>query len=266
MDRQVVDHMMRTRNFRVRNEVVERGAVTKSSKGKKAYVERKLGECFQWNYGDEKDDRLLPHQIRRPRLTNGEKIFKKHHAKEREALQTKGTKCHACTKIVKTRRVNLGTCPCVKTTSARPDAHLKEHVSSDMLRQRKPTKKSKKGGAKGSGALLKESTHLGCASQDSYPRNFILREEGKLGSNAPSNAPKAPGTNEKLLGKRIHREENLQKCEPHERSPCSQKFGERSHEETLQQEGCARRVALDLATIICKPQECGQSCVLPLLQ
>ena len=43
-----IDQMMRTRNFRVRNEVVERGAVTKSQKGKKAYVERKVGECFQW--------------------------------------------------------------------------------------------------------------------------------------------------------------------------------------------------------------------------
>ena len=42
------DQMMRTRNFRVRNEVVERGSVTKSQKGKKAYVERKVGECFRW--------------------------------------------------------------------------------------------------------------------------------------------------------------------------------------------------------------------------
>ena len=40
-----IDQMMRTRNFRVRSEVVERGAVTKSHKGKKAYVERKVGEC-----------------------------------------------------------------------------------------------------------------------------------------------------------------------------------------------------------------------------
>ena len=39
---------MRTRNFRVRNDVVERGSVTKSflKKGKKAYVERKVGEVF----------------------------------------------------------------------------------------------------------------------------------------------------------------------------------------------------------------------------
>ena len=32
------DQMMRTRNFRVRSEVEERGSVTKSQKGKKAYV------------------------------------------------------------------------------------------------------------------------------------------------------------------------------------------------------------------------------------
>ena len=43
-----IDKMMRTRNFKVRNDVVERGSVTKSQKGKKAHVERKVGECFQW--------------------------------------------------------------------------------------------------------------------------------------------------------------------------------------------------------------------------
>ena len=43
-----IDQMMRTRNFRVRNEVVERGSVTRSKKGKKGCVKRKLGKCFQW--------------------------------------------------------------------------------------------------------------------------------------------------------------------------------------------------------------------------
>ena len=37
-----IDQMVRTRNFRVRNDVVERGAVTKSQEGKKADVERKV--------------------------------------------------------------------------------------------------------------------------------------------------------------------------------------------------------------------------------
>ena len=43
-----IDQMMRTRNFMVRNNVVQRGSVIKSQNGKKAYVERKVGECFQW--------------------------------------------------------------------------------------------------------------------------------------------------------------------------------------------------------------------------
>ena len=42
-----VGQMMRTRNFRVWSEVMERRAVTKSQEGKKA-VERKVEECFQW--------------------------------------------------------------------------------------------------------------------------------------------------------------------------------------------------------------------------
>ena len=46
----------------------------------------------------------------------------------------------------------------------------------------KPNKKSKKGGAKGSVVIVKEFLQLGCASQDSYPRNSILHEPGLLGS------------------------------------------------------------------------------------
>ena len=42
------DQTMKTQNFRARNKIVERGAVTKSQKGRKASVERKVGECHQW--------------------------------------------------------------------------------------------------------------------------------------------------------------------------------------------------------------------------
>ena len=44
-----IDQTIRTRNFRTRNEIVERRPVTKSQKGKKATAERKVGECYQWN-------------------------------------------------------------------------------------------------------------------------------------------------------------------------------------------------------------------------
>ena len=112
----------------------------------------------------------------------------------------------------------------------------------DMIRQRKSsTKKSKKGGAKGSFAFLKESTKLCCVSPDSYPRKSILYEPGKLGSkNTLSNSPKARGTKLEFGKEREHRQE-LSKSAPYERSPCAPEFGERSHEETLHQERCARK-------------------------
>ena len=39
----------------------------------------------------------------------------------------------------------------------------------------------------------------------------------------------------------------IPKCSPHERSPCVPKFEERSHEETVHQERCARKAAWDFA-------------------
>ena len=48
--------------------------------------------------------------------------------------------------------------------------------------EEKPSKRSKKGGSKGSVAILKESIQLGCACQDSYPGKSIPREQGRLES------------------------------------------------------------------------------------
>ena len=104
-------------------------------------------------------------------------------------------------------------------------------VISDMSRQKeRSTKRSKKGNAKGSAAILKESIQLGCVSQDSYPRKSVQREQGKLGS----------------------KHAVIQKCAPHERSPCAPKFRDRSNEETLHQERCSRKAAWDLAKSIYK--------------
>ena len=102
----------------------------------------------------------------------------------------------------------------------------------------KPSKKSKKSGAKGSASSLKESIQLGCVSEDSYPRKSILREIGKLGSKHAVNFSKLPGTKLKIREReRVHREE-LSK------SVCLMSV---VLEETLHQEGCARRAPRDLA-------------------
>ena len=85
--------------------------------------------------------------------------------------------------VVTIRHVAFGILLYAKITSLRLDAHLATTAFSEMLRRRgSPSKKSKKGGAKGSVASLKESVQLGCVSQDAYPRKSILHEQGKLGS------------------------------------------------------------------------------------
>ena len=67
---------------------------------------------------DEKDDRLLPHH-------------------KRNQILCRYKNC-------KTGHVDFGILPCVKTTSLRPDAYMKEHVSSDMLRLTRSSAKSQR--------------------------------------------------------------------------------------------------------------------------
>ena len=164
-----IDRMMRTRNFWVRNDVVERGSVTKSQKGKKAYIERKVEECFQWkahgecskedscSFGNDtkasgnsgagqrrKDDRLLPHPIRRQRLTARDKNPQKNQATKRKALQTKGAKSRAYSEFVKSRRVHFGILPCVRSTSLKEGVFMVTNAISDMLRPKKSPAKGQR--------------------------------------------------------------------------------------------------------------------------
>ena len=123
-----IGQMMRTRNFRVRS-------VTKSQKGKKAYVERKVEECFQWKaHGQcvQKETHVVSvmtdkapgnsgsgqrrkgHPIRRQnRLTAREKSPQRDQAIKRKALWTR-VKFHADTNSVITRHVSSGVLPCVR--------------------------------------------------------------------------------------------------------------------------------------------------------
>ena len=169
-------------------------------------------------------------------------------------------------KSVRIRLENFGILPCVKTTSLRPEANLEEHVSSDMLRPRKSLAKSRRfSGAKGSVALLKEATQLGCVSHDSYPRKSLLREEEKLGSKHAVKFSK--GTwHQIIIRERVGPPRGtIQKCEPQECGLCAPKLGERSLEETLHQERCARRVAWDLAKSVYKLKKYRKSYVFTFL-
>ena len=110
-----------------------------------------------------------------------------------------------------------------------------------------PSKESQKSGVKGSGALLNESRQIGCVSQDSHPRRSFLREEGKLGPNHAVKFSRSTWHHIKTRERKGQSRGIIQKCEPHERSPCAPGFEERTQDKTLHQERCARRVAWDSA-------------------
>ena len=97
---------------------------------------------------------------------------------------------------------------------------------------------------------MKGSTRLGCAFQDYHPRKSILRELGMLGSKHTVKFSKGIWYQIKIWERKSPARGVIQKCAPHERSLCAPKFEDRSHEETLTPERCARRAAWDLAKIL----------------
>ena len=123
---------------------------------------------------------------------------------------------------------------CVSTTNLYQDAHMAKNADSDTLRlMGQPSKKSKKSGVKGSVALSKESTQLGCVSQESYPRKSIPREPGMLGSKHTVKLSRGTWHQIKNREREGSSRGSIRKCEPHERSLCAPKIEERSHEETF---------------------------------
>ena len=98
-------------------------------------------------------------------------------------------------------------------------------------------------GVKGSVALRKESTPFGCVSQeDSCPSKSILREQGQLGSKHTVKFSKGTWHQREIWERKSPSRTIFQKCEPHERGLCARRLAERTQDETLQQDRCARRV------------------------
>ena len=85
---------------------------------------------------DEKDDRLLPHQILRPRQTG--KNPSKGQAAEAKALGAERAGSRAKRTVVKTRHVITGILPCVRSTSQRDLENLlrRVHFLKQMTRTR----------------------------------------------------------------------------------------------------------------------------------
>ena len=105
-----------------------------------------------------------------------------------------------------------------------------------------PSKKSKKSGAKGSVAQLKETIQLGCVSQD-YPRKkSILREVGKLGSNHTVKFSKGTCATQKFGKRNVHRRASFKNAN------LRSEFRGLQNSRKVRQERCAHRGAWDLAS------------------
>ena len=206
--RRHIDQTMMTRNFRARNEIVDRGAVTKSQKGRQASVDRKVGECFHWkaigqcskgdscsfsndpasgNRCDQRQEGKSSSPAPNAQAQTDGKIHSKSSGRRGESLS--GTRGRSPCRKFLWRTCTYPSCNfwhppvCLNYKSESGCAYGEKcrfrHAEADG----QPSKKSKKSGVRGPVALLKESFQMCCVSQDSHPKNSILRKEGKVGLN-----------------------------------------------------------------------------------
>ena len=123
---------------------------------------------------DEKDDRLLPAPISKAETDEGRENPQKHQATKRKAVQTQGAKFRAGTKFVKNPSCKCWHPPvcqdCKSETGCKYGGTcFFRHVEAEE----KPSKKSKKGGAKKISCIIDGVYTIGCVSQDSCPRKSI---------------------------------------------------------------------------------------------
>ena len=193
---------MRSRNFWVRNEIVERGAITKSQKGKTAFVERKVEECYQWKatgHCSKGDIRSVRHDP-----TCGNK-FEDHRSKGQSSIPAPNSKAQTGgQKPLKSSnyrgaspRRTWGKIPCRdflggKCTNSpcsywrppvcldykNPGANLVNNAIFDVLRLKRIPARSRRKVVRKDQLPCFWSLHNRVVSQDSYPRKAIRRNIG----------------------------------------------------------------------------------------
>ena len=115
-----------------------------------------------------KDTRLFLYQQRRHRLT--ERNHQHVQVAEEKVLLDKDAELLAYMSLMESARtlhVFVGTLPCVSVTSLHQDAKMSKNADSDTLEEVEEKQ------CKGSVALLTESAHMGCVSQDSHPSKLF---------------------------------------------------------------------------------------------
>ena len=204
---------------------------------------------------DKKDNRLLLHWKRRHILT--ERCSPKVQTAEESAFRTRGR--------LPCRNFLRGKCSYPSCNFGHPPVSLSHKSESgctcgdecwfrSVETDGQSSRKSKKSGVKVSVALWKNSVQFGCVSQYSYRREAIQRKIGKLRSNCTVTFSKGTWHHIKLWERKGASRGVIQQFEPHERSPCDPKCGDRT-KETMHQEKHSRGVACDLAKSVCQAQK-----------
>ena len=105
----------------------------------------------------------------------------------------------------------------------------------DMLRQKESLARSQRRVVQWISCGIEGVYTIFCESQDSYPKKSILREPGMLGSKHTVKFSQGTWHQIKIRERKGPSRGIIQKCAPHERSPCAPKFED--------QERCARKAA-----------------------
>ena len=121
------DQKMRSRNLKAQNDMIHGGEVTRSRKDNKANVERKVGDCWQWQatgQSSKGDSCGFHHGVRA--CGNGSELHKQKErtsspapnskaTKDGKGKSSAGIKSHVNGEIVPIRRVVTGILPSVRT-------------------------------------------------------------------------------------------------------------------------------------------------------
>ena len=199
---------------------------------------------------DKKDNRLLPHPVRdQHRLTARDKSPHRNPAINRKTQRIR-VDLHTDSSYVKIRHVSSGILPCVTITSLKKVVYMATNATSEMLRQvESPARGRKLEAQKDQWPYWRSSNNWVVYLKKNYPRKSVPREPGKLGTRHAVTFSKGTWDQIKIRERKGPSQSIIRKCALHERSLCAPKFEERSYDETLTQERCARKAAWDLAKI-----------------
>ena len=220
----------------------DRSTSQESQKGGKSALREKWENAFS---GKQLDSVIVlscskgaERDWRRKVLAPGEKVLLKG---KRAQIFSKG--------LARIRRVIIGILPYVKITNLHRDANSATIFYSDTLSlMGSPAKsRSKVVGKDQLPSWRSLYSWVACPKTPCLRKSLVHGKAEKWDQIARSHSPRAHGTTWTNREKKGPSQGIIQMCEPQERNPCAPKFEERTLEETLQQERCARREAWDLA-------------------